>query len=221
MTSAKKSAKHRRMSKSVGVSRELDCGAIVDDTFPIEKVEAALRQHNANIDFGAFREFFSLSIAIYRHREDPQNFPDIKGEIAYVQKLCEDLGSVATRIVNLPIHTDADFNMQCRALDRRSDDLGSPVERLTGIGINLEHLCLQARNLLFNTLQKLEHVPGPPRGRRVGTNRDALLDSVVNHLVECGMSRNSARPCAAAVLMACGIQTSEDGRTRPQRRKGG
>lgn len=202
-------AKKASTKKAPAFDPNWNRGSLVDERFEAGLVQDALKRHLAPVELASFLAFFGEAIGAYRMRKDAESsMPTVTDEIEYLHKLFVDLESIAGRLENLPPLAAG----QLLAVSRGDNVQGGINHRLAGE-------CVLVSGLLKETASRLEPYRVGQSGRKADAARDELLAAVIEKLAAGGMSKNAARPCAAAVLKACSIASPEDGRTRSSKQK--
>lgn len=178
-------------------------GGIVDETFPVDDVHAALKTVLDSIDVPDFDEFFGRALGRYRSMsESKQEQPNIADELSLIGESMEYVQQIRLRLEHLPPVTDAHVNTVC--WKRRK-------ELFHDFRLRLDADLKEAWVLLALAERELETLKGAP-GRKSESLRDWLLHDVAHRLEITGIGKEASAGMAAAVLRAAGVAAPEDPR---------
>ena len=178
-------------------------GGIVDETFPVDAVNAALQSVADRVDMVAFGEFFGRRLGRYRGMsESQQEQPSVADELALADEVMEYVQQLRLRLEHLPPDTDAHINAVC--WNRRR-------ELFHNFRLRLDADLAEAWTMLVLAERELEPFKGKA-GRKNSSLRDRLLHDVAHRLAAIDISKEVAAGIAAAVLRAAGVDAPEDPR---------
>jgi hypothetical protein len=181
-------------------------GGTIDESFPAERVHAAIADKHIAVDVEAFDAFLGSRLGRYRSVSDARaSVPAVGDELSRIAKLISSIEEVRTGFANLPPRAGMlmkDFRW------KRSNG----TELFFQLWQRTEADLKEVRMLLLFAEKELREVVGNV-GRPDAGPRDGLLHDVAVRLIEKGASSmHAAAVCAADVLRACGVPVPGDER---------
>jgi hypothetical protein len=194
-------------------------GGYLDDSISdsqVAEVKLALAELGGEIDSASFIDWLRHELANYRNlKEINDSLQRVSKDQDSVSRLDASIGALLRELEDMPPTVAGRLDA---ALLQQGHDMSEVARQsLTrGIAGKLTEL----RFALMLVESELRHTPKPGKGRKVSALRNLFLDKVRDELLAVGFQKSKASVAAAEILTACGVEAPQDGRSRPEKRRG-
>jgi hypothetical protein len=175
-----------------------------DESFPTERVHAAIAKHKIAVDAEAFDEFLGHRLGRYRFVSDVRkSAPAVGEELSQIAKLISSIEKVRAGFANLPPRAGP-------LMDEFHWKRSNGAELFFQLWQRTEAHLKDVRMLLLFAERELRECTSNA-GRPNAGPRDSLLHDVAERLLCDGApSMHAAAVCAADVLRACDVPVPND-----------
>ena len=195
-------------------------GGYLDDSISDDRVDS-IKEYltstlGSEIDAETFMSWLRRELANYRNiKEINDKFPGISQDHKYANSLGDKISALLHDLEQMPpnLATLVDSDLLQQGHDESSVANRSLIRGVTSGLMELQFSLLRVES-------ELAHTPGPGRGRKKNTHRDLFLAKVKDELLAIGAPKSKAPAVAAKILIGCGVEAPNEGRSRPEKRLG-
>jgi hypothetical protein len=194
-------------------------GGQLDDSIndaQIVKIRNTLAECGGKIDVDSFIHWLRRELANYRNlKEINDSLQGISEDQKTVSRLNATIGALLRELEDMPPTVAG--RLDAAMLQQGHAEIEVARQSLTrGIASKLTEL----RMALLFVESELRHTQKPGKGRKVSALRNLFFDIVRGQLLAVGFQKSKAPMAAAEILTACGVVAPQDGRSRPEKRRG-
>jgi hypothetical protein len=194
-------------------------GGQIDDSLndaQIVELRRVLVGLGGKIDVDGFIDWLRRELGAYRNlKEINDSLQGISDDQKTVIRLNGAVGALLRELEDMPPTVAS--RLDAAMLQQGHAEIEVARQSLTrGIAGNLTDL----RMALLFVESELRYTTKPGKGRKVSTLRNLFFDKVRDQLLAAGFQKSKAPMAAAEVLTACGVVAPQDGRSRPEKRRG-